>query len=238
MSPGTFWGRPGPGVNPYAAVGAPVHVQHTPYGMPADSLAGLREDPGGYFPPVPPQDYFPFVPPSSGLANEVIPDSYSEDSGNTRTDPEERTVSSSDSRTGTKEKPKKSTNNWPTSDDDEDKDVEIVTGRMGTFRLNGQYPQRRASSLFSESSGTTELERSRPSATSLTGSTLPVLQGLHRPGSDSAQALLDQPSQSTSASAPPAGPRRVDIADIASEESSSVSRKAVAIGLGIRVPGA
>ena len=74
MSPGAFWGRPGPGVNPYAAVGAPVHVQHQwmQHGSP------LREDAGGYFPPVPPQEYFPFVPPSSsGLANEVVPDGES-----------------------------------------------------------------------------------------------------------------------------------------------------------------
>lgn len=70
MSPGTFWGRPGAGVNPYAAVGAPVHMQHqwVQHGSP------LREETGGYFPPVS-QEYFPFVPPSSsGLANEVIPD--------------------------------------------------------------------------------------------------------------------------------------------------------------------
>ena len=74
MSPGAFWGRPGAGVNPYAAVGAPVHVQHqwVQHGSP------LREDAGGYFPPVPPQEYFPFVPPSSsGLANEVVPDGES-----------------------------------------------------------------------------------------------------------------------------------------------------------------
>ena len=74
MSPGAFWGRPGAGVNPYAAVGAPVHMQHqwVQHGSP------LREDPGGYFPPVPPQEYFPFVPPSSsGLANEVVPDGES-----------------------------------------------------------------------------------------------------------------------------------------------------------------
>jgi hypothetical protein len=74
MSPGASWGRPGAGVNPYAAVGAPVHVQHpwVQHGSP------LREDPGGYFPPVPPQEYFPFVPPSSsGLANEVVPDGES-----------------------------------------------------------------------------------------------------------------------------------------------------------------
>ena len=74
MSPGTFWGRPGAGVNPYAAVGAPIHVQHPwiQHGSP------LREDTGGYFPPVPPQEYFPFVPPSSsGLANEVVPDGES-----------------------------------------------------------------------------------------------------------------------------------------------------------------
>lgn len=74
MSPGAFWGRPGAGVNPYAAVGAPIHVQHhwVQHGSP------LREDTGGYFPPVPPQEYFPFVPPSSsGLANEVVPDGNS-----------------------------------------------------------------------------------------------------------------------------------------------------------------
>lgn len=74
MSPGAFWGRPGAGVNPYAAVGAPIHVQHqwVQHGSP------LREDAGGYFPPVPPQEYFPFVPPSSsGLANEVVPDGES-----------------------------------------------------------------------------------------------------------------------------------------------------------------
>ena len=74
MSPGAFWGRPGAGVNPYAAVGAPVHMQHpwVQHGSP------LREDTGGYFPPVPPQEYFPFVPPSSsGLANEVVPDGES-----------------------------------------------------------------------------------------------------------------------------------------------------------------
>ena len=74
MSPGAFWGRPGAGVNPYAAVGAPIHVQPhwVQHGSP------LREDPGGYFPPVPPQEYFPFVPPSSsGLANEVVPDGES-----------------------------------------------------------------------------------------------------------------------------------------------------------------
>ena len=74
MSPGAFWGRPGAGVNPYAAVGAPIHVQHqwVQQGSP------LREDTGGYFPPVPPQEYFPFVPPSSsGLANEVVPDGES-----------------------------------------------------------------------------------------------------------------------------------------------------------------
>lgn len=61
-------------MNPYAAVGAPVHMQHqwVQHGSP------LREDPGGYFPPVPPQEYFPFVPPSlSGLANEVVPDGES-----------------------------------------------------------------------------------------------------------------------------------------------------------------
>lgn len=74
MSPGAFWGRPGAGVNPYAAVGAPIHVQPQwiQHGSP------LREDGGGYFPPVPPQEYFPFVPPSSsGLANEVVPDGES-----------------------------------------------------------------------------------------------------------------------------------------------------------------
>ena len=74
MSPGAFWGRPGAGVNPYAAVGAPIHIppQWVQHGSP------LREDPGGYFPPVPPQEYFPFVPPSSsGLANEVVPDGES-----------------------------------------------------------------------------------------------------------------------------------------------------------------
>ena len=74
MSPGAFWGRPGAGVNPYAAVGAPIHMQQQwlQHGSP------LREDPGGYFPPVPSQDYFPFVPPSSsGLANEVVPDGES-----------------------------------------------------------------------------------------------------------------------------------------------------------------
>ena len=74
MSPGAFWGRPGAGVNPYAAVGAPIHMQPqwVQHGSP------LREDTGGYFPPVPPQEYFPFVPPSlSGLANEVIPDGES-----------------------------------------------------------------------------------------------------------------------------------------------------------------
>jgi hypothetical protein len=74
MSPGAFWGRPGAGVNPYAAVGAPTHMQQqwVQHGSP------LREDPGGYFPPVPPQEYFPFVPPSSsGLANEVVPDDES-----------------------------------------------------------------------------------------------------------------------------------------------------------------
>ena len=74
MSPGAFWGRPGAGVNPYAAVGAPVHIQQQwiQHGSP------LREDPGGYFPPVPPQEYFPVVPPSSsGLANEVVPDGES-----------------------------------------------------------------------------------------------------------------------------------------------------------------
>ena len=60
-------------MNPYAAVGAPVHMQHqwVQHGSP------LREDTGGYFPPVP-QEYFPFVPPSSsGLANEVMLDSQS-----------------------------------------------------------------------------------------------------------------------------------------------------------------
>jgi len=74
MSPGAFWGRPGAGVNPYAAVGAPIHLQQqwVQHGSP------LREDTGGYFPPVPPQEYFPFVPPSSsGLANEVVPDGES-----------------------------------------------------------------------------------------------------------------------------------------------------------------
>jgi len=74
MSPGAFWGRPGAGVNPYAAVGAPVHLPHpwVQHGSP------LREDTGGYFPPVPPQEYFPFVPPSSsGLANEVVADGES-----------------------------------------------------------------------------------------------------------------------------------------------------------------
>lgn len=74
MSPGAFWGRPGAGVNPYAAVGAPVHMQQqwVQHGSP------LREEAGGYFPPVPPQEYFPFVPPSSsGLANEVVPDGES-----------------------------------------------------------------------------------------------------------------------------------------------------------------
>lgn len=74
MSPGALWGVRGAGVNPYAAVGAPVHVQQqwVQHGSP------LREDPGGYFPPVPPQEYFPFVPPSSsGLANEVVPDGES-----------------------------------------------------------------------------------------------------------------------------------------------------------------
>ena len=74
MSPGALWGRQGAGVNPYAAVGAPIHVQHqwVQHGSP------LREDTGGYFPPVPPQEYFPFVPPSSsGLANEVVPDGES-----------------------------------------------------------------------------------------------------------------------------------------------------------------
>ncbi|KAF9652337.1 hypothetical protein BDM02DRAFT_2910378 [Thelephora ganbajun] len=74
MSPGAFWGRPGVGVNPYAAVGAPIHMQRqwVQHGSP------LREDTGGYFPPVPPQEYFPFVPPSSsGLANEVVPDGES-----------------------------------------------------------------------------------------------------------------------------------------------------------------
>ena len=74
MSPGAFWGRPGAGVNPYAAVGAPTHVpyQWVQHGSP------LREDTGGYFPPVVPQEYFPFVPPSSsGLANEVVPDGES-----------------------------------------------------------------------------------------------------------------------------------------------------------------
>ena len=74
MSPGAFWGRPGAGVNPYAAVGAPIHIQQqwVQHGSP------LREDTGGYFPPVPPQEYFPFVPPSSsGLANEVVPDGES-----------------------------------------------------------------------------------------------------------------------------------------------------------------
>jgi hypothetical protein len=74
MSPGAFWGRPGAGVNPYAAVGAPIHIQHqwVQHGSP------LREDGGGYFPPVPPQEYFPFVSPSSsGLANEVVPDGES-----------------------------------------------------------------------------------------------------------------------------------------------------------------
>ena len=61
-------------MNPYAAVGAPIHVQPQwiQHGSP------LREDGGGYFPPVPPQEYFPFVPPSSsGLANEVVPDGES-----------------------------------------------------------------------------------------------------------------------------------------------------------------
>ncbi|KAF9788638.1 hypothetical protein BJ322DRAFT_1050218 [Thelephora terrestris] len=74
MSPGALWGRPGAGVNPYAAVGAPTHVQHqwVQHGSP------LREEAGGYFPPVVPQEYFPFVPPSSsGLANEVVPDGES-----------------------------------------------------------------------------------------------------------------------------------------------------------------
>ena len=74
MSPGAFWGRPGAGVNPYAAVGAPIHMQHqwVQHGSP------LREDTGGYFPPVPPQEYFPPIPPSSsGLANEVVPDGES-----------------------------------------------------------------------------------------------------------------------------------------------------------------
>lgn len=61
-------------MNPYAAVGAPIHMQPQwiQHGSP------LREDSGGYFPPVPPQEYFPFVPPSSsGLANEVVPDGES-----------------------------------------------------------------------------------------------------------------------------------------------------------------
>lgn len=74
MSPGAFWGRPGAGVNPYAAVGAPIHIQQqwVQHGSP------LREDTGGYFPPVLSQEYFPFVPPSSsGLANEVVPDGES-----------------------------------------------------------------------------------------------------------------------------------------------------------------
>ena len=74
MSPGALWGRPGAGANPYAAVGAPIHIppQWVQHGSP------LREDTGGYFPPVPPQEYFPFVPPSSsGLANEVVPDGES-----------------------------------------------------------------------------------------------------------------------------------------------------------------
>lgn len=74
MSPGAFWGRPGAGVNPYAAVGAPTHMQPQWVQHPSP----MREDPGGYFPPVPPQEYFPFVPPSSsGLANEVVPDGES-----------------------------------------------------------------------------------------------------------------------------------------------------------------
>lgn len=78
MSPGAFWGRPGAGVNPYAAVGAPIHIPHQwiQHGSP------LREDTGGYFPPIPPQEYFPFVPPSSsGLANEVVPDGDSSTGG-------------------------------------------------------------------------------------------------------------------------------------------------------------
>jgi len=74
MSPGAFWGRPGAGVNPYAAVGAPIHIPH----QWVQQASPLREDTGGYFPPVPPQEYFPVVPPSSsGLANEVVPDSES-----------------------------------------------------------------------------------------------------------------------------------------------------------------
>ena len=74
MSPGAFWGRPGAGVNPYAAVGAPIHIQQ----QWVQHVSPLREDNGGYFPPVPSQEYFPFVPPSSsGLANEVVPDGES-----------------------------------------------------------------------------------------------------------------------------------------------------------------
>ena len=83
MSPGTFWGRPGGGANPFInpAVGAPVHG--SPGGF-FDMAMGMgvggksmspRDEPAGYFPPVD-GGYFAagHVLGSEGVANEILRD--------------------------------------------------------------------------------------------------------------------------------------------------------------------
>lgn len=228
MSPGAFWGRPGPGVNPYAAVGAPVHLQHTPYGMHpvAGSPVGYREEPGGYFPPVPPQDYFPFVPPSSSLSNEIMPDHYVGSGGSSKDN-----TPGSDSLTA-----------YQQSSEEEDGEIEIVTGSMDSFRLNGNPPAPQPQAAPSRpkiSRGNSTLEfdgsgnqhRVTP-ATSTNGSGV-----LHRSGSDPVQTLLDMPGQ-TNQSPHSAGEqqRRASFAEVVTEGSSPVQRKAIAAGLGMRLP--
>lgn len=97
MSPGAFWGRPGPGHagNPYLnpAVGSPVLMHQS--GVPGSpggffTMQAQPEEPSGYFPPVaagrpPDTGYFPPVPVSSGLAHEISRDGYEDADGGTQT---------------------------------------------------------------------------------------------------------------------------------------------------------
>jgi len=87
MSPGAFYGRPGAGANPFInpAVGAPVHsgsgffndTDATGSSTSANSGMGHispRDEPIGYFPPVPLTQEMGYFPPmtSAQLANEVL----------------------------------------------------------------------------------------------------------------------------------------------------------------------
>jgi hypothetical protein len=210
MSPGAFWGRPGPGHNPYAAVGAPVHLQHTPYGIHpvAGSPVGIREDPGGYFPPVPPQDYFPFVQPSSSrLANEIMPDGGSHGTNSKDTTP------GSDVEQG--------------GNPEEDVDAEIVSGAMDKLKLNGNGAHPRVlGSTTVEFDGRGHTHRSAHEANG----------ALHRSGSDPVQTLMEKSSYGQTPPLQIGGqPRRASFAKVVSEGASPVQREAIAIDLGLRL---